>query len=270
MRGRTIALLTDFSLKDPFVSMMKAVIKSINPNVEIIDISHDVRKFDIYEAAFILYGSHKYFPQDTIFLVVVDPGVGTGRRVLAVKTERHIFIAPDNGVLYPIIEEYNNSVTIYVIDEDKIAFTPKSSTFHGRDVFAPLAAYISLGYPLTYLGRVTTSNSIVKLKWIKPIVKDGVVLGQIAYIDSFGNVITNIPVNIVPWIKTCKLLRVKVEGRVEEVTARYVRTFANGKPGELIALEDSFGLLEIAVYEDSAAKMLKVDRGLKIKVQKGE
>jgi len=249
---------------------MKAVIRSINPNVEIIDISHDVRKFDIYEAAFILYGSHKYFPQNTIFLVVVDPGVGTGRSVLTVKTERHIFIAPDNGVLYPIVKEYGDSATIYVIDEDKIAYTPKSFTFHGRDVFAPLAAYISLGYPLTYLGKVTTSNSIVKLKWVKPTIKNNVVLGQIVYIDSFGNIVTNIPVNIIPWIKTCKLLRIKVEGKVGEVTARYVRTFANGKPGELIALEDSFGLLEIAIYEDSAAKKLKVDRGLKVEIRKGE
>jgi len=264
---RIIALLTDFGLKDPFVSVMKAVILGINPNAVIIDISHDVKKFDIYEAAFILYGSHRYFPKYTIFLVVVDPGVGTERKVIVVKTDRHIFIAPDNGVLYPIVGEYISNSVIYFIDEDKITFTPKSRTFHGRDVFAPLAAYLSLGYPLNYLGRQGDISSMVKLEWIKPIVKDTVVTGQVVYIDSFGNIITNIPVSIIPWIKINQKLIVNIEGK-DPFNVRFVRAFGDGRPGEFIALEDSFGLLEIALYEDSAASKLKVYRGLKIEIRK--
>ena len=269
MAKRIIALLTDFGLKDPFVSVMKAVILGINPDVELIDLSHDVRKFDIFEAAFILYSSHKYYPNGTIFLIVVDPGVGSERKIVVVKTRRHIFIAPDNGVLYPIIMQYQKDAIIYIVDESKIEFTPKSRTFHGRDVFAPLAAYISLGYPLNYLGRKVNVNSIVKLDWYAPIIEGGKAKGQIVHIDSFGNIITSIPVKNVPWLKVGEKVLIKIEGK-GEILAKFVRTFSEGKHKEFIALEDSFGLLEIALREDSAANELKVYRGLKVEVQRGK
>lgn len=247
---KIIGLLTDFGNKDPYVAIMKAVILGINPSVNIVDISHDVRKFSITEASFMLNVTYRYFPVNTIFTVVIDPGVGSTRRALAVKTSHYIFIGPDNGVLIPAIID-DGVVEIREITNENFMLKPISKTFHGRDVFAISAAYISLGVPLSFLGPKIRLDDLVKVKLAQPIIWDKRAIGCFMYFDSFGNASTNIEIRKVPWLSYGDKVRLTIRDK-EIIETIFGKTFSDVKEDEPILLVNSFGFLELAVNKGSA------------------
>jgi S-adenosyl-L-methionine hydrolase (adenosine-forming) len=265
-RSGIITLLTDFGLSDAYVAMMKGVILSINKNAELIDITHSINTGSILQGAYILKETFSYFPVGTVHVAVVDPGVGSGRRIIAVNAAGHFFTGPDNGILWPIIEKYKD-VTIYELTEDKY-FRPRvTSTFHGRDVFAPVAAHISLGLDINQLGRPVKDPE--KLELPLPFKHDNTLTGQITRIDNFGNLITNITAddlagflgNNEPVIHTGII---KIHG--------LSKTYSDKEKGELLALINSVNHLEIAVNMGKASHYIGKEHddiiGTGVKVEK--
>jgi len=254
-----ISLITDFGLRDSFVGVMKGVILKVNPSATIVDISHEVANHDLQEAAFILYSSYKYFPQDTIHLVVVDPGVGTARRPILVVGDKYRFIAPDNGVLSYIYREEPLKEVVAITSERY--FLPSiSSTFHGRDIFAPVAGWLSTGIDPLKFGEPV--QDYVRLPLPDLVQSDDSTLkGAIIHIDKFGNLITNIDrATFERMLKSGSGRKFVLRVGGEEVV-KLKETYAQGKKGELFLLFNSFGLLEITSYMRSAAGLLKLQRG---------
>lgn len=260
-RAKVIALLTDFGIEDPYVGAVKAVISGINPKVQIIDISHHVPPQDIQEGAFILYSSYKYFTKDTIFVAVVDPGVGTRRRIVCVRTGQYTFLAPDNGLLSLVLSKEKPLLTVEVTNTRY--FLPEvSSTFHGRDIFAPVAAHLSRGLNPTKLGRRIDDLHTFPIS--SPIPKEkGVLEGEIIHIDRFGNLITNVEHE---WaeILTHGLASISIK---DKKIFNVSRTYQEGQVGELLALFGSSGHLEISVNMGNAKEVLGCTRGDKVVVR---
>lgn len=246
---------------------MHGVILRINPSAVIVDVCHDIPPQDVHAAAFVLSTVYPYFPADTIHVVVVDPGVGSQRRALAVRTPRGIFVAPDNGVLSYVFAREPVDEIVH-LTKAQYWLSPLSNTFHGRDLFAPVAAHLSLGVPLGELGP--TIRDPVRLPVPEAIVQeDGTICGQVLYIDRFGNLITNIPQGLLP---ADQAWHVYIAGH--EVLGMS-KAYAVAAEGELVALMDSSGYLEIAVRNGNAAAMLQAKRGTGVIVkplveQKGE
>jgi len=184
-----ISLITDFGQKDNFVGVMKSVILSINPTAKIVDVCHEVKPHDILTGAFLLKSSFKYFPKGSLHLVVVDPGVGSERKKLLVKTKDYYFVAPDNGVLSLALKGQAPSKIIEITNK-KYFLKPASDTFHGRDIFAPVAAYLSEGKNLSTFGK--RIKSIKELRLSQPQITSKALAGEIIYIDRFGNLVSNI------------------------------------------------------------------------------
>ncbi len=247
-----IALLTDFSDKDWFVGVMKAVILRINPNANIIDITHEIPPQDVCQAGFVLWNAYKYFPDKTIFVCVVDPGVGSERKIIAVETKKYIFIAPDNGLLGFVLSEVDVLRAVYVENKNYFLETV-SSTFHGRDIFAPVSAYISRGVDLSELGMEVTLETPKKM-FIK-VSSIGDYEGEVVYIDRFGNLITN----LMPSKEFDGEIRLK-DLNIEKIS----KTYSDVKVGQAVALIDSGGLIEIGIREGDASKILGVKRGEKV------
>jgi len=267
MGKQIIALLTDFGMKDPYVSAMKAVIKSINPNVDVVDISHDVESFSIFQASFILAGVAKFFPRGTVFVVVIDPGVGTSRRALIVRTcADKVYVAPDNGVLTLIIDQ-EGLCEAYEITNENFMLKPVSKTFHGRDVFAPAAAYITLGVPLSLFGRKLSASSIKRIKVLKPKYLSNEVVGSLIHFDKFGNAITNIEADMVKWLNIGDQVKIIIDDRLR-LSLKYVESFGYVGEGETALIKDSFGLLELVVNKGSAKDKYRLKLGSKIIVSK--
>ncbi len=267
MGKQIIALLTDFGMKDPYVSAMKAVIKSINPNVDIIDISHDVESFSIFQASFVLAGASKFFPKGAVFVVVIDPGVGTSRRALIAKTcADKVYVAPDNGVLTLVIDQ-EGLCEAYEIMNENFMLKPVSKTFHGRDVFAPIAAYITLGVPLSFFGRKLSANSIKRIKVLKPKYMSHEVIGSLIHFDKFGNAITNIEADMVEWLDVGDQVKIIINDKLK-LSLKYVESFGYVGEGEAALIKDSFGLLELVVNKGSAKDKYRLKLGSKIVVSK--
>ena len=189
-RSRVITLLTDFGDRDAYVGIMKGVIAGINPLTNIIDICHSIPPQDIFKGAYLLYTSYKYFPRGTIHVAVVDPGVGSKRDIVCAETQDYLFLAPNNGLLSFIVREEKPKCIIRVTNNKYFLSSP-SSTFHGRDIFAPVAAHLSLGIKPQQLG--IKIDQLEQLDIPKPVYKKtGQLEGQIIYIDQFGNLITNV------------------------------------------------------------------------------
>lgn len=263
-RAKVIALLTDFGLADPYVGAVKAVIAGINPKVQIIDISHHVPPQDVQEGAFILYSSYKYFPKDTIFVAVVDPGVGTRRRIVCVRTGQYTFLAPDNGLLSLILSKEKSLLTVEVTNT-RYFLPAVSSTFHGRDVFAPVAAHLSRGLNPARLGR--RIDDLHTFSFSDPIVvKKGVMAGEIIHIDRFGNLITNVEH---VWAEVLDWGPVSISVKDKEIS-RISRTYQEGQVGELLALFGSSGYLEISVNMGDAREVLGCTRGDKVVIHYSE
>ncbi len=263
-----IVLLTDFGYRDPYVGVMKGVIKSINPLVEVVDLTHGINKHDVYEAALVLMVSAKYFPRNTIFVCVVDPGVGSERRALLIKTRNYYLIGPDNGCLYPLANR-DGIVEVYDISHSRYRLSRTSYTFHGRDLFAPVAAYLSLGYGLEDLGVKIDFNDIVKLDFGKPIFSRGSVRAKVLYIDVFGNIMTNVEEEQISdlGLKIGDKLKVVIHGRGEAI-CRYVRSFSHVVEGDYACYINSWGFLEIAINKGNAAQALRASRGDDISIEK--
>lgn len=283
-RSRVITLLTDFGNQDAYVGIMKGVIAGINPFANIVDICHSIPPQDVFNGAYLLYTSYKYFPRKTIHVAVVDPGVGSRRDVVCVETKDYFFLVPDNGILSFIVQEERPKSIIRVTNSKYFLPSP-SNTFHGRDVFAPVAAHLSLGVKPQQLG--IKINQLEQLDIPKPVQKKaGRVEGQIIYIDRFGNLITNITKEYLvkgtggqkPEVRSMKpdafekISKEKILSKYDTIETtigkkRIVglsKTYTDAKPGEPLVLIGSAGFLEVSINQGNAQKYFKVDKGNKV------
>lgn len=248
--NRIITLTTDFGLSDGFVGMMKGVILGINPHATIVDITHDIAPQNIEQGAFLFANSFKYFPVNSIHVVVVDPGVGSARHSIAAQIGETIFVAPDNGVLSPAMETLKLLPRVVHLNRAEYWRARVSHTFHGRDIFAPVAAHLSLGVPLESLGDPV--NDWVRLAQCVAVWRTGSeIVGRIVHIDRFGNAITNIGEEMFTAMDRARL-EVTIGGK----TLQGIQpTYAMVGQGEALALIGSSGHLEIAVRDGNAAQV---------------
>ncbi|GAB4540044.1 MAG: SAM-dependent chlorinase/fluorinase [Thermodesulfovibrionia bacterium] len=258
MQKRIITLTTDFGLKDPFVGIMKGVIIGINPDAYIIDITHNITRHNIFEASQTLLMSYRYFPRDTVHVVIVDPGVGSERRPILVIMDNCYFVGPDNGVFSPIYEEASGSLTVIHLTSTHYFMPVRGSTFHGRDIFAPVAAWLSRGIDTSRLGEEITDY--VKLPSIKATIEGKTIKGNIITIDIFGNAITNITRDDVEKLAEntpVERLMVVFKGKAMNMVDYY----AKAKETTLSCLFNSFGNLELFVFKGSASEMFDINIG---------
>lgn len=265
-KRRIITLLTDFGEEDGYVGAMKGVIKSIAPHVDLVDITHSISPHDIMKAAFALNSSYEYFPAGTIHLVVVDPGVGTERKGLAISCKKgrqskgYFFVGPDNGVFSFVVDREK---VAYVVELENNDYFLKniSNTFHGRDIFSPVAAYLALDVDIKNFGK-KLEGDIVRLKFPEIKVNSKKIEGEIVEIDRFGNLITNIPSSLLNQVsKERFIIRI---GSIE--ISVVCRSYGFGKIGEPMAISGSSGYLEIALNKESAQKKLGFRIGDKVNV----
>lgn len=255
-----IALLTDFGTRDHYVGTMKGVMLGVCPDATFVDISHDIPVHDVLAGAFELAASYRYFPPGTIFLVVVDPGVGSARRGIAVESGDYVFVAPDNGVLSIIFDELPSRRAVE-LGERRYARPTISRTFEGRDRFAPAAAWLAKGLELTALGR--PAGQLVRLDVPRPSVTPAAIDGQVVRVDRFGNLVTNIDRRTFDGFVTGDSLVIQIGDR--EV-ARVISTYVDARPGELCALFGSSDHLEVALNGASAAESIAAGRGTLVHV----
>jgi S-adenosyl-L-methionine hydrolase (adenosine-forming) len=254
-----ITLTTDYGTNDHLVGTLKGVILKINPDVTIVDISHDVAPYDLLDGALAIGSAYSYFPPRTIHVVVVDPGVGTERRPLLVTGETQYFVAPDNGVLSLVYEREEN-VLVRHANVEHYYLQAVSKTFHGRDVFAPVAAWLSKGSQAAAMGDEITDYK--KFAMPKPKAADGLMKGVVLRVDSFGNIITNFRAQDLP--------PAAMESGMVEFTVgthpvnKLVDTFARGNAGEAFAYIGSNGFVEIGINRGNAAKSLGIGRGTQV------
>jgi S-adenosylmethionine hydrolase len=256
-----ITLTTDFGHKDPFVGVMKGQALRRFPDAKLVDLTHEVLAHWPAEAGFWLGRSFGYFPSGTVHVAVVDPGVGSARDIAIVETQGHVFLAPDNGLLAGVLERLDAPPVLRRLDEACFAaldIRKPSATFHGRDVFAPIAAELAAGrIQPSVLGPVVPE---LVPGWVdEPVVGTGQVSGAVVTVDHFGNLVTNIDAALIPHVPNPI---VRAAGK--EIPLR--RTYSDVRPGEYLALLNSFGVLEIARAEQSAAQGLGVDRGAPVTV----
>ncbi|MFH2047186.1 MAG: SAM-dependent chlorinase/fluorinase [Pseudomonadota bacterium] len=263
-----ITLLTDFGIKDEYVGIMKGVILSINPSASIVDISHLILPHDIVNAAYLTNYYYKYFPEGSIHVVVVDPGVGSNRAILAAEVNGHYFIAPDNGVLTLLLEE-EKICKIVKLDKNEWFLKPLSNTFHGRDIFAPIAAQLSKEKSIEELGTPIDKNTVVTVKIPKPEMSDSQELvGEIVSIDRFGNLVTNIDSKTLNEFSSNlnkKDFQIIIgKNKIEYLSSSY----ANAGEKNPLAIIGSRGFLEIAINQGSAEQYLNAKKGAKIRIVK--
>lgn len=258
-----ITLTTDFGMEDGNVGVMKGVILGLNPAATIVDLTHDIPPQDVAAAAYVLRRAYAYFPPRTIHVVVVDPGVGTRRRAIAVHSPDASFVAPDNGVLTYVIQELRaaqREVRIVNLTNREYWLPQVSNVFHGRDIFAPVAAHLSLGVQIDALG--TELDDIVTIPLPPLEIHRGKITGQVAHIDHFGNLLTNIPRSDLLPLGDCLIITL-AERQIEGLS----KAFAQRAHGELIAYIDSSAHLAIAVVNGSAQRLLNSSVGASVEVQ---
>jgi len=257
-----ITLLTDFGSGDAYVGCMKGVIFSVCPNARVVDISHSIPKFNIRYGAFVLMQSFRYFPGGTIHVAVVDPGVGTCRRPLVIKTSRYFFVGPDNGVLTLAAAEDDVRRVVEIASEGYIISGP-SKTFAGREVFAPVAAYIAKGVPLGEIGPEIDKFQVLSIP--KPTAAEDHVVGEVFVVDSFGNLVTNFRSSDVERrIELGRLLKVEVRGVVKDLP--FASTYEDMERGQALTLVGSSGFLEISVNQGNASLVFKAKQGDPVKI----
>jgi S-adenosyl-L-methionine hydrolase (adenosine-forming) len=256
-----ITLTTDFGTKDPYVAEMKGVIFSINPNSIIVDVTHEIEKFNIKAGAFTLASAAPYFPKNTIHLAVVDPGVGTERLPIMIQTTQGFFVGPDNGVL--ILAAQNQNIQhIYQLSNPRFMQPQISGTFHGRDIFAPAAAYLERGTKPSLFGPEIQEISRPDFAVVTQDFES--VSGEVLQVDGFGNIISNINQKML--IHMGVSTSVKIEISNHQLNLDFRNTYGETDPQKLVALIGSHGFLEIAQNQGSAKELLKVKIGDKIKV----
>jgi len=263
-RSGIITLLTDFGLTDAYTAVMKGAVLSININAKLIDITHHISAGSIVQGAGILREAYSYFPEGTVHIAVVDPGVGSSRRLIAIKAAEHFFVGPDNGIFWPVIKE-NPDTEIVELTRQKYFLPDITDTFHGRDVFAPVAAHISLGTEISELGSPITAPE--KLTLPEPCQKGEILKGEIMRIDNFGNLITNIKAKILKDFLGSKKPVIHIDKyKITEICS----TYSNRDRGKLLALINSSDYLEIAVNLGKASEYLNKAQdeitGMRVKV----
>ncbi|MCL4253726.1 MAG: SAM-dependent chlorinase/fluorinase [Anaerolineae bacterium] len=279
--SKTIALLTDFGTEDIYDGVMKGVIKSISPDATLIDITHAIAPQHVRQAAFALLNSYRYFPNGTIFMVVVDPGVGTARLPIAVQAGNYTFVAPDNGVLAYVLANFPDK-RIYEIASTEYRLPIISNTFHGRDIFSPAVAHLANGVPIDKLGPEL--GDIIQLPMPELTIQENQIDGEVMHIDRFGNIITSI--GELHWIDPHRLVLSPIFGDtksnvpIESTHARIIVgdteifgirvSYAESVRGDLLALVGSSSYLEIAVNQGNAAQRLNVAVGDRVQISIGE
>jgi S-adenosyl-L-methionine hydrolase (adenosine-forming) len=258
LRAPIITLTTDFGYKDHYTAAMKAVILGINPDARIIDISHGIPAQDIMAGAWVLRNAAFLFPEGSIHVAVVDPGVGSDRRPVAVRISNHIFVGPDNG-LFSLISGAD-SAEVFELTEPAYWREERSRTFHGRDIFSPVAAHISLGVKLNQLG--TPAADLLTYRWATAIADEEGIQGWVVHIDGYGNLITNIPGELITPAHN-QHLKIYVG---THILGRVSRTYADVSPGEPAAVTGSSGMIEIVINKGNAAEMLGVQKGAPVSV----
>ena len=256
-----VTLTTDFGLNDHFVGTIKGVILDIVAGVEIVDICHSVQAFDVLDGALTIAQAYSYFPNGTVHLVVVDPGVGTARRPIIVTSERHHFVAPDNGVLSLV---YGREERLHVrhVTAEHYYLQPVSNTFHGRDIFAPIGAYLAKGVDAEKFGEEITD--FVRFNAPKPKPVDGnTIRAVILKVDRFGNLVTNVTPQDVPALFQPQPPPFKILIGKREITELHTN-YAQGVPGSIFGILGSMGYLEIAANRGSAAQLLGTGKGTEV------
>lgn len=261
-----VALLTDFGLTDHYVGVMKGVMLGITPQLSFVDISHDVQPQNVRQGAFMLLNAYRYFPEGTVFLVVVDPGVGSTRRPIIVNAGAYTFVAPDNGVLSYVLNELGDSAA-YQLENSSYRLPQLSASFHGRDLFAPAAAHAAAGVQPSDFGRQI--SDLVSLPTPRLVIEGAQVEGEVLHIDRFGNLVTSIGrlersadgLLLIPWLgdRVTRATVVSPAARIFVNGQQLIgiqRTYSDVSPGELFAMVGSGGFLEIAVSQGNAAHAL--------------
>jgi S-adenosylmethionine hydrolase len=252
-----ITLTTDYGTNDHLVGTMKGVILKINPDATIVDITHNILPFDLLDGALAIGSAYSHFPSKTVHVVVVDPGVGTERRPLLVSAQNQYFVAPDNGVLSVIFEREAASLVVRHANVQHYYLTPVSNTFHGRDIFAPVASWLSKGWQTASMGDEISDYKRFSIP--RPKEADGTMKGVVMRTDAFGNLMTN--------FRSEDLPESALDGGAIQLqigphqVSRLVDTFARGDNGEPVAYLGSSGYLEIAVNKANAARALNLGRG---------
>jgi S-adenosylmethionine hydrolase len=257
---KIITLTTDFGLKDPYAAEMKAAILSLCPNAAIVDITHEIEKFNIRMGAYVLSSAAPYFPKGTIHVAVVDPGVGTRRRSILIQTQQGFFVGPDNGLLI-LAAEHQGINSIHEITNPKLMLPQVSNTFHGRDVFAPVAANLANGvHPAEFGPEIC---EIARPKFAKITRRKDALVGEILHVDNFGNIITNISEKEIALVRKDV---VNVELSNQKLKLKLCKSYGEATPQEPLALIGSHNYLEVAINQGNAAAELKTKPGDKIKV----
>jgi hypothetical protein len=258
-----ITLTTDFGLNDHFVGTMKGVILGIVPEAEIVDISHAVQPFDVLDGALTIAQSYAYFPTSTVHVVVVDPGVGSARRPIIASSEQHHFVAPDNGVL-SLIYAREERMHVRHVTSEHYFLQPISNTFHARDVFAPIAAYLAKRVDGEKFGELV--DDYVRFNAPKPKPVDNRTLrGVVLKVDRFGNLITNITPQDVPMLFQAASPQFKILVGKREIT-EIKMNYSEGEPGEIFGILGSMGYLEISTNRGSAAQAVGVSKGSDVSI----
>ena len=259
-----VTLTTDFGNKDSFVGSMKGALLKVNPEAQIVDISHEIGPQDIWEGAFTLKTAYHYFPKGTIHLAVVDPGVGSGRRPILVVTESYYFVGPDNGIFSLVYQEAER-VRVHHITAGHYYLASPGPTCHGRDIFAPVAAWLTKGIPPDNFGEVV--EDYVKLN--VPVAKQSPngIDGNVIHIDRFGNAITNITYkdlqSLAPGETDAAPVSLAIAGKEIKGLKRF---YSEAAPGEPSAIINSSGYLEIFLFKQNARTMLSIKRGEAVKL----
>jgi len=256
-----IALLTDFGQQDQYVASMKGEMLSINPTVTLVDITHEIRPYRIRQAAYLLWSVYNYFPKDTIFVNVVDPGVGSGRRIIVLKTKKHTFLAPDNGLLDFVLHQEKGALAVEVTQSSlkKFSVGDVSSTFHGRDLIAPLAAYLSDKVSLKRFGTPYILPPV-----FSPFVSSRTDTASISvlHIDSYGNIITNL--RSFELEKSMKGIQALSVG--SNMVSKWIRFYDEAPDNTPCLIVGSSGLVEISAKKNSAATLLRATLDSKLKI----
>ena len=263
-RTAIVTLTTDFGLNDHFVGAMKGVILEIAPEAQIIDISHAVQPFDILDGALTISQAYSYFPSGTVHMVIVDPGVGTARRPVILTGDRHVFVAPDNGVL-SLIYDREERISVRHVTAEHYFLWPRSNTFHGRDIFSPVAAYLAKGVGPDRFGDEIVDYVRFSAPRPKP-VDERTLQGVVLKVDRFGNLVTNIRAEDLPQLFGATPPAFKIAIGTKAQATRMCTNYAEGAPGEVFGILGSMGFLEVATNRGSAYQMLSAGKGSEVNV----
>jgi S-adenosyl-L-methionine hydrolase (adenosine-forming) len=248
VRSRLVTLLTDFGLSDVYVGVMKGIIAEINPEIAVVDLTHEIPPQDVAAARFCLMNAYLYFPPGTVHVAVVDPGVGSKRRGVAVAIAEGFLVGPDNGLFSGILSQ-SPAISAIELTNPQYWRTPNpSSTFHGRDIFAPVSAYLAVGTSFSELGTPIDPATLIQLPIPTYRKTETGFVGTIQYCDRFGNLVTNIPASLI--------MGTSWSVQIGDRTIPNVRTYSDGKLGELVSLMGSHGWVEIATNGGSAASQV--------------